>query len=92
MGSLRFAKPRNSLPRQGQTFHEMESFKVFFPTFCTLQKVGKRSRRKAAVGCRRQAKKAAWPPEKRPRGGEKAHGVCCPEWGKLSERKVSKRI
>ena len=42
MGRLRFAKPRNSLPRQGQTFHEMESFKVFCPTFCILQKVGKR--------------------------------------------------
>ena len=39
-----------------------ESFKVFCPTFCTLQKVGKRSRRRAAIGCRRQHKKAAQPP------------------------------
>ena len=39
-----------------------ENFKVFCPTFCTLQKVGQRSRRRAAIGCRRQHKKAAQPP------------------------------
>ena len=36
--------------------------KAFCPTFCTLQKVGQRSRRRAAIGCRRQHKKAAQPP------------------------------
>ena len=55
-------KSTRSVPsRQGQTFRK-ESYKVFCPTFCTLQKVGK-GRRKAAAGCRRQHKKAALPPK-----------------------------